>query len=267
MPKISVIMCVYNTSQDYLNTSINSILNQTFSDFEFIIYNDGSEKNCTEILRSMAKLDERIVYVESKNNHGLAYGLNECIKIAKGEFIARMDADDYCDLKRFEVQLKELNDKKLDLIGSNIKLFDSDGVWGEETFYSILNKNSFLFNSPMCHPTILGTNKIFNELYCDKKYCYRCEDYDFFMKIFAKGYKIGNSSEYLYFFREDDDAISRRKFRYRINEMCVRFIGFKRLHILLPKGIFYCFKPIIVGLMPKKMYKSLKRKRTKKYTN
>ena len=93
---ISVVMSVYNGDK-YLSDSIESILNQTYENFEFIIINDGSEDSSIDIINKYMNYDKRIVLINRKNR-GLAYSLNEGIAKSKGEYIARMDADDwsYC---------------------------------------------------------------------------------------------------------------------------------------------------------------------------
>ena len=93
MPEISVIMGVYNElNKDILMEAVNSILHQTFEDFEFIIYDDGSCPEAATLLREVEGLDERIKLIGQDENHGLAFSLNACIDEAKGKYIARMDA-------------------------------------------------------------------------------------------------------------------------------------------------------------------------------
>ena len=91
-PLVSVVMSVYN-SEKYLKEAIESILNQTYTNFEFIIVNDGSTDSSLDIIQEYMKKDERIVLI-SRDNKGLPYSLNEGIEKAKGKYIARMDADD-----------------------------------------------------------------------------------------------------------------------------------------------------------------------------
>ena len=91
MPEISVIMGVYNElNKDILMEAVNSILHQTFEDFEFIIYDDGSCPEAATLLREVEGLDERIKLIGQDENHGLAFSLNACIDEAKGKYIARM---------------------------------------------------------------------------------------------------------------------------------------------------------------------------------
>ena len=95
MPEISVIMGVYNQfNKDILLAAVDSILKQSFTDFEFIIYDDGSHPEAAILLKEVEQLDKRIVLIGHEENHGLAFSLNACIDVAKGKYIARMDADD-----------------------------------------------------------------------------------------------------------------------------------------------------------------------------
>ena len=109
MPTISVLMGLYNTkNKDYLEKSLNSILNQTYKDFEFIICNDGSTNNCISWAKEIVGSDNRVIFLDNKSNRGLAYSLNRCLEISKGKYIARMDDDDISHLNRFEKQLEYL---------------------------------------------------------------------------------------------------------------------------------------------------------------
>ncbi|HXK49687.1 MAG TPA: glycosyltransferase family 2 protein, partial [Clostridiales bacterium] len=102
-PAISVIMSVYNSEQ-YLQESIDSILDQTFNDFEFIITDDCSTDGSFEIIKSYAMLDKRIKYFRNSENIGLTKSLNLMLDIAKGKYIARMDSDDISMPDRFSKQ-------------------------------------------------------------------------------------------------------------------------------------------------------------------
>lgn len=103
---ISVIMSNYNTEESYLRSAIDSVLNQTYGNFEFIIVDDCSTDNSLEIIKSYK--DERIVILENEENIGITKSLNRGLRVAKGEFVARMDADDICLPERFEKQVEFL---------------------------------------------------------------------------------------------------------------------------------------------------------------
>ena len=121
---VSVIMCNYNTPEEYLRTAIESILNQTYSNLEFIIVDDCSTDGSTEIIKSYT--DSRIVLLENKDNLGLTKSLNIALNQSNGEYIARMDSDDYSFPHRIEKQVAYLsNHPRCILCGTGIELFGS----------------------------------------------------------------------------------------------------------------------------------------------
>ena len=123
---ITVLMSVYN-GERFLKESISSVLNQTFTDFEFIIINDGSSDNSTNIIREFSLIDKRI-HIVNKQNTGLTNSLNKGIEMANGKWIARVDDDDVCDLKRLEIQYSyAISKKSIVLIGSDFASIDEKG--------------------------------------------------------------------------------------------------------------------------------------------
>lgn len=123
---ISVLMPVYNTKEEYLRASIESILNQTFTDFEFIIVNDGSTNNAEEVILSYK--DNRIKYVKQENQ-GIVGALNNAWSKASGKYIARMDSDDIAYPERFAKQIKFLEENpEYSLVGSWAKIIPSNNV-------------------------------------------------------------------------------------------------------------------------------------------
>lgn len=261
MPKVSVIMGVYNTAdEEILSASIDSILNQTFTDFEFIICDDGSTDGTYKILEKISNKDDRIILIQNKSNKGLAYSLNKGIAIAKGEYIARQDADDYSHKSRIEKQVDFLdNNKSFAMVGTNINYFDETGIWGQYVLGERPAKKDFLFTNPFMHGTLMYRKQILNKCgnYMVSKETRRCEDYELFMRIYENGFVGANIQEKLYYFREDKNALARRKYIYRIDEVKVRYHGFKALG-LMPKGSIYLIKPLIVGLIPNKILLKLK---------
>ncbi len=260
MPRISVITGAYNIGACYsLKMSVDSVLRQTFEDFEFIICEDGSTDNTWELLQEIADRDSRVRLLKNEKNMGLAASLNRCLEVAGGDYIARHDCDDYNDLHRFEKQIAFLEEHSdISVLGTNVGLFDENGVWGEQNFPQLVSKEDFLFTSPYKHGSVVFRRDALDETggYRVSKETYRTEDYDLFMRLqtFCKG---ANLQEKLYFFCEDRAARKRRKYRYRVDEARVRYKGFKSLG-LLPKGLPYVVKPLIVGLIPVKMLEKMK---------
>lgn len=259
--RISVIMSVYNTSkEDILENSINSILNQTFKDFEFIICDDGSTDSTYQLIESFAAKDNRIILLKNSTNMGLAASLNKCIRNANGKYIARMDADDISSNNRLQRQFLFLeNNPEYALVGSWARLLNEKGIWGYRKLKQSPTKKDFLWGSPFIHPSIMVRASVYNKLggYRVTKETLRLEDFDLFMRMYAKGYKGYNLSEFLLDFREDSMSIKRKKYKYRLDEVKIRYMNYKSLD-LIPKGLFFCLKPLIVGLLPIRLIRILR---------
>ena len=124
-PEITVLMAVYN-GERWLVEAIESVLTQTFEDFEFIIINDGSNDSSLEIMNDFSKKDDRIK-IYSKSNSGLADSLNFGLRKSKGKWVARLDADDVCVPDRLAKQIEQIKLRKnLVLVGSNLFIIDQD---------------------------------------------------------------------------------------------------------------------------------------------
>ena len=148
--EISVIMGVYNQwDRGALYDAVNSILNQTFSKFEFIIYDDGSDPKVGAYIKELAQLDDRIILIGKEENHGLAFSLNACIKRAQGRYIARMDADDIALPERLSVQYEFMEThQQYAWCGCNTELFDANGVWGSRKMPELPSDQDYLPFSP-----------------------------------------------------------------------------------------------------------------------
>ena len=251
--KISVITGVYNPNREKLMRAVRSIIAQTMKEWEMILYDDGSSIECREIIRDAAALDKRIYYVRNEKNRGLAYALNQCIRRAQGEYIARMDDDDESLPERFEKQYKFLEThQEYQWTGSNAELFDEDGVWGIQKVTEIPRETDFLKYSPYIHPSVMFRKETLtkNYGYIPSGVTRRCEDYELFMRLHLRGYHGYNIQENLLLYREDKKAFEKRKMNFRMNEMMIRYRGFKRLGILKPATIPYVFRPIAGGVVP-----------------
>lgn len=255
MSKISVIMGIYQSAdKEYMvKEAIDSIFNQTVSDFEFIICDDGSSDYTFEMVERLIKNDKRCILIRNKENKGLAYTLNHCLKYAKGEYVARMDADDISLPQRLEKEL-ELLDKnpRYSVVGCCAKLFNEKEVWGKRRVKESPQKQDFLFGTQFMHPTVMVRRKVYEQLkgYSVNKNTILAEDYEFFMRLYAAGFQGYNLQEELFLYRENKEAYKRRTYKRRIAEAKIRYQGFKRLG-LLPKGYPYVLKPLIVGMIPR----------------
>lgn len=269
-PVISVIMAVFNArNKSMINASIKSIQNQSFSNFELIICNDGSTNGCWKYIEKIAQKDDRIILIQNERNMGLAYSLNRCIEIAKGKYIARMDIDDISCNNRLEEQIDFLEkNKQYGLVCSNVILFDDQSDWGLRKYVELPQKKDFLFAAPFCHVSTMFRREIFNivggyHVQWDTK---RAEDYELYMRIYEKGIIGYNIQTPLVKVREDKFAYKRRSYRHRFEEAHVRLAGFYKLG-LYPKAIPYVLKPLIVGLIPQRVLRKMRKEEKNEYGN
>lgn len=259
-PYLSVIMGVYNCpTREMLFRAIDSVLGQTFTDFEFIICNDGSDNETGKWLKEAAEKDSRIIILTNKRNRCLAYALNKCIERARGKYIARQDADDYSLPERFAYQIEYLNTHdNFSMVGSDCLLFSDENVYGSKKMPHHPKKFDFLFNSPFVHGSVMMRKSIFSKagLYRPRGREKKFEDYDLFMRVYEQGMRGANINIPLYAFYADQN--SRRVSRgLRLDEVDVRYTGFKALG-LLPKGYIYILKPFALALLPNRLVNRLK---------
>jgi len=211
MPKVSVIMSVYN-GEKYLKEAIESILNQTFRDFEFIIVDDGSTDKTPEILNEYAKKDKRIKIITNPKNIGLTKSLNKALKIAKGEYIARMDADDISLPERLKKQVNFLtNYPNFGLVGCNVIVIDEKGnfvknVTLPESLNSALRKRNRLV-----HGSVMFRKSLVKKIGGYNEKIFYAQDYEMFLR-FSKISEIGRINEFLYKLRVHKSSLSYKKF-------------------------------------------------------
>jgi glycosyltransferase involved in cell wall biosynthesis len=185
-PRISVVMSVYNAAK-YLREAVDSILNQTFSDFEFIIIEDKSTDDSLNILLSYN--DPRIVLILNNENVGLTKNLNIGIKKARGEFIARMDADDISLSNRFEEQIQFIKDNRCNICFSQVIYYGKEKKEVLSQFSTKLDLVSaeLLFRNPVAHSTAMWRKDFFvlNNLFYDEAYIYS-QDYELWTRVEEK---------------------------------------------------------------------------------
>ena len=213
MPKVSVIMPVYNTKEEYLREAIESILNQTFSDFEFIILNDSPYNlPLKEVISSYQ--DSRIRYFESEQTQGVARSYNRLLELAEGDFIAMMNHDDISKPGRLEKQVAYLkNNPEVGLVGTAYKKF------GEiNRLKTIKNPKEdaeiralLLFKSSIHHPTTMYRRSLIKEHQIRYKEEYvSLNDREFYYDI-GQYAKLANISEVLYRYRFHNDMVSKQR--------------------------------------------------------
>lgn len=209
-PKLSLIMSVYN-GEDYLGEAIESVLNQTFTDWELIVINDCSTDSTGEILRAFAQRDDRIKVYPNEVNLRLPTSLNRALEIARGTYIARMDADDICLPDRLQKQYAFMEEHP-DIALSSCKFMTlkngviaSGGCGGRNDAEAI--KALLLVTNPVLHPGIIARAEVIRELKYDPNFTCT-EDMELWTRFVMAGYKIGILPDYLMLYRLHDKQIT-----------------------------------------------------------
>jgi glycosyltransferase involved in cell wall biosynthesis len=215
-PIISVVMSVYN-GEKYLNDAIGSIINQTFSDFEFIIINDGSTDSTQMIIDSYNDCRIRKYY---QQNMGLTKALNRGLKIAEGKYIARQDADDISLAQRFCYQVDFLNkNKDVGLVGTHAAAIDSNGkeigIWKTPISHNKISEQLKRGNS-FAHGSVMLRKKTIQEIGGYREKFMYTQDYDLWLRISEK-FKTANIGKVLYRSRRTSKSISKSKLSDQIN--------------------------------------------------
>ena len=243
MQKISVIMGIYNCEKT-LPQAIESILTQTYPDWELVMCDDGSTDRTFQVAASYRdRYPDRMILLRNEENRRLSYTLNRCLQAAHGELIARMDGDDRCAPERLEKQVSFLQEHpELDLVGTGMRYFGDDGD------HSVLlhpverpTKETLKKEIPFFHATILTYASVYARLggYTDLPRVERVEDIDLWFRFYHMGFSGMNMNEALYFVREDENAIRRRTVRGRYHEYLAwkngyRLLGFSPLLAVRP---------------------------------
>lgn len=263
-PLVSVLMAIYNC-EDTLEEAVDCILNQTYENWELIMYEDCSSDNTYELAKKLAEKDGRIKVFKNEKNLTLAPTLNECLKKAQGEYTARMDGDDVCDSTRFEKEVDVLNNhKEFAVVSCLMNMYDDEGIYGKVGFPEKPQKTDFANNSPICHAGCMMRKAVLEELggYSNSPTVERIEDYDLWIRLYEAGYKAYNIQEYLYSMRNDRNAIKRKKYKFRITEYRLKKDMCKKFGLPVKYRI-QSYKPLILGLVPSSVYKMLQKKRYK----
>ncbi len=254
--KISVIMGIYNCA-DTLSEAVESILNQTVNDWELILCDDGSTDATYAAAKEYAeKYPEKIVLLKNDQNRGLNYTLNQCLKAAKGTYIARMDGDDRCPPERFALELAVLEkEPDIAIVSSDMGYFDETGMWGNISHPEYPVPGDFLKGTPFCHAPCMVRREAYDRVngYSEEKRLLRVEDYHLWIKMYKAGFRGKNLHQQLYYMRDDRNAYRRRKFQYRVNEAYVKYLAVRELK--LPWwGMIFALRPILVGILPAGLY-------------
>lgn len=203
-PKISVIMPVYN-AEKYITEAVESILEQTYSNFEFIIVDDCSTDHTCQILKKFQNQDDRIILVKNEYNRRQAFSRNRAINMANGKYIAFIDADDIARPERLQIQLDflELN-PNIGVCGSFYHLFNANNVKFKQNppiTHSEIECHMRLFGNCIAFPSVLASADIIKKIMFDEDMEGNAEDYELWIRMLDNGVIFWNIPEYLLYYR------------------------------------------------------------------
>jgi len=258
-------MGIYNCSNT-LSQAVQAIQNQTYINWELVLCDDGSSDNTYQVAEELARQDERIVLIRNEQNLGLNKTLNRCLALATGDYIARMDGDDDCLPERFEKQVAFLEQNPdFAIVSSGMVLFDENGEWGRTIHKEYPQPGDIVASSPICHAPVMMRKACMDKVegYTEDLRMLRVEDVNLWIKLYAAGYRCYNLQECLYRMRNDQNALNRRKYKYRINSTYVRLQGCKMLGL---SSVYYlkAFKPMMYGLVPAQIRYMLRKRQRRK---
>lgn len=261
MCKVSFILPTHN-AENTIDRCINSIINQIYTDWEIICCDDCSTDGTLNKLYQWKEKDSRITVLKNTKNSRAGFSRNRCFEVAKGEYLAQIDDDDYCAPNRLEEQVKFLDEHpEIGFVGTNAYLFDEHGIWGTFNVVEKPEKEDFISNSCFVNPSIMLRKTAVDTVggYRISKETRRSEDYDMFMRMYAAGIKGYNIQKQLVYYYRGEKSFPKCKYEFRVDEAKVRYKNFKELG-LLPKSFLYVVKPLIVGLIPIKIIERIKRR-------
>jgi len=193
---ISVLLPVYNCEQ-YVEKAIQSILDQTYTNFELLIIDDYSNDNSAEIINNFTKFDDRVSVIRNDDNLGITKSLNKLLSLAKGKFIARQDADDISQKERFHLQLDFLQKKNLDVVYTRSKRIDNRKIIPGFSFY-FPQRIVVRYKNPFIHGTLFAKKNVINNLGgYDERFIYS-QDYKLVTDLLDQGCNIKIMRDVLY---------------------------------------------------------------------
>lgn len=251
-PKISVVMSIYN-EEKFLDESIQSILNQTLKDFEFIILNNSSTDKSLDIIKSYK--DDRIIFINNKKNIGTSRSMNKGLKIAKGKYLVFFCGDDISHPKRLEIGFNYLeNNPHIFLIGSSAIYINENGK-EIRRFRKYDNYKMLAWrlrkSCSIIYPSIMCRNK---KVSLDEKNV-KMNDYVLFFELLKRGENLTNLPHFLIKYRVHPGSMSvyddKKEFEHLVNEVIENFKGIKDNTLFFNK-IYYSMKLFIHHLKTRK---------------
>ena len=261
-------MGIYNCAET-LDEAIQSILAQTFLDWNLIMCDDGSEDSTYKIAENYVKeYPGKFVLIRNAKNEGLNKTLNKCLALANGEYVARMDGDDISLPQRLEEEVRFLDSHpEFAIVSTPMIFFDENGIWkyGKDTITEPQIRD-FVFHPPFhCHASCMIRREAYLKVggYTEDKRFLRYEDCNLWYKLYTAGYRGYNLADPLYMMRDDRNAYKRRTIESRMRAVYVQWTGFRMIHMPIkyyPFLVVEFLKSLLVAIMPERLYQKLHRR-------
>lgn len=223
-PLVSILMPVYNREK-FVIDAIQSMINQTYQKWELIIVDDHSSDRTLARVKKI--IDPRIKIVVKKENEGVSSALNDGLKVAKGDFIGRLDSDDIAQEHRIYKQVKFFQENPdIDICGGAIKLLDSNKIIRYSENHANILCDLILY-CPLGSPTVLIRKKVFHEFIFDKELRY-AEDYEFWSRVLFH-FKSYNIQDELVYYRRHEDQLTNNIFSIKLTDINIKMKLLKKL--------------------------------------
>lgn len=255
IPEISVLMSVYN-GEAFLAQALESILGQSFSDFELVVVEDASTDRTAQILAQYQAKDARIRVIKNTQNLGLTASLNRGLEVAQGRYIARMDADDISLPERFMTQYWFMEEHlSVAACGSLVRVIDETGkMLGEKNLalsYEDIKKK-MLFNNQFIHSTLFFRASMLREIGGYDETFQKSQDYELMLRLCAQ-YPVVNLREKLLQFRLHADSLSWTGREQQKSAIRARYMAIRKYHFPLVSGIVQILARVVWLCVPKKI--------------
>lgn len=260
--RITVLIGIYNCAPTLVE-ALDSLINQTFKEFKIVLCDDGSKDDTLRVAEEYARKYKNISVIKNGHNMGLNFTLNHCLEYADTEYVARMDGDDISLPSRFEKEIDFLDKHpEYAVVSSPMIYFDDHGDFKVGRGKGEVMKTDFLHGSPICHAPCMMRTDVLKSVggYKVEKKMLRVEDYNLWFRIYAAGFKAYMLDSPLYKMRDDRNAIARRDWMTRRNEIYVMTQGFKMVGLPWYTKI-YALRPLIAYMVPRWVYNLYHRKK------
>lgn len=235
-PLVSIVMATYNDGPEKIKEAIESILNQSYAEWELLVLDDSTDEATRQVIDSYAD-HKKISVVRERGRMGFVYALNKGLELAEGKYIARMDGDDISFPERLEIEVAYLEkNSDVAVVGGQVNIINGNGDIVSKRRYPVGWRKILIFmafRSPLAHPAVMFRKKLVNEGLKYNTCLGKAEDIDFWLKIVNAGYKIGNVPETLLNYRVDGPITEKRGSLQWENNLKVRKENFSFRHLVV----------------------------------